>query len=137
MPAAFTAGLITTALQFGANEARVIRLKLLARRQAQLDPSAQYSQGGTVADGHLVDAADPAAAPSTPAKKPLQERIMRGLSAITPIHKITDEEYLTSLQNQQAEVERKLKMILREEEWLFKASAARQAGEKTTSDHLV
>jgi hypothetical protein len=98
-PAAFvTSALITTSIQYAINNVRVTRLKMLAARQ----------------ETPIASSSTPPPAVSNPSpalgneeeksKLPLTTRLSNLLHSLSPIRKITDEEYLDILLKQRSEL---------------------------------
>ncbi|ODN95269.1 hypothetical protein L198_04659 [Cryptococcus wingfieldii CBS 7118] len=117
--AAFTSGLITSTLQLGVNQFRVMRLNYLA---GESSPSPAGSTPPSTPP--------PVSLPPTPtfdtlksdlpipqpADKPsLPERMMTSLSTFLPVRKLTNQEYLETLEKKKEGVETRLKEIADEE----------------------
>ncbi|OWZ46740.1 hypothetical protein C356_02930 [Cryptococcus neoformans c45] len=121
--AAFTSALITSALQASANQLRVMRLSYLAKNQAKM------SSLDTAPSEHEPTATFDALKSSTPAPEPtsppsLPERMMSSFTKILPVRKLSNEEYLATLEKKRADVDKRLKEIAEEEmrmyEWAQK-----------------
>lgn len=120
--AAFTSALITSALQASANQLRVMRLSYLAKSQAKM------SSLDTAPSEHEPTATFDALKSSTPAPDPtspsLPERMMSSFTKILPVRKLSNEEYLATLEKKRADVDKRLKEIAEEEmrmyEWAQK-----------------
>ncbi|OWZ57632.1 hypothetical protein C349_03070 [Cryptococcus neoformans var. grubii Br795] len=120
--AAFTSALITSALQASANQLRVMRLSYLAKSQAKM------SSLDTAPSEHEPTAKFDALKSSTPAPDPtspsLPERMMSSFTKILPVRKLSNEEYLATLEKKRADVDKRLKEIAEEEmrmyEWAQK-----------------
>lgn len=121
--AALTSALITSALQASANQLRVMRLSYLAKNQAKM------SSLDTAPSEHEPTATFDALKSSTPAPDPtsppsLPERMMSSFTKILPVRKLSNEEYLATLEKKRADVDKRLKEIAEEEmrmyEWAQK-----------------
>ncbi|ADV21777.1 hypothetical protein I305_01820 [Cryptococcus gattii E566] len=122
--AAFTSALITSALQLSANQLRVMRLNYLAKNQtgiSSLDTVAPSEQVPT-ATFDALKSSIPSPEPTSPPSLP--ERMMSSLIKVLPVRKLTNEEYLATLEKKRAEVDKRLKEIAEEEmrmyEWAKK-----------------
>ncbi|WVR06280.1 hypothetical protein IAU60_003310 [Kwoniella sp. DSM 27419] len=136
--AAFTSALIASVLQLSANQLRVFRLKALAKRAPDDPPSTSTLSGGIPTPDDLQYAQitptpstdssilqsfeDPlkTSNPLTNASPPsLPERMMGSLSKVLPVRKLTNNEYLETLEKKRAEVDRRLKEIDDEEKRMY------------------
>ncbi|WVO19168.1 uncharacterized protein IAS62_000446 [Cryptococcus decagattii] len=124
--AAFTSALITSALQLSANQLRVIRLNYLAKNQTRissLDTVAPSEQEPTAAFDALKSSI-PSPEPTSPPS--LSERIMSSLTKVLPVRKLSNEEYLATLEKKRAEVDKRLKEIAEEEMRMYEWAQRQQ-----------
>jgi hypothetical protein len=120
--AAFTSALITTSLQYIVNSARIARLEVLASRSRKRSTSMPNGGGlgttqhttslkhdTTFTDSRLEEVQnikDEEASQS--GKESLPTRIMNFLTYVSPVRKVSDEEYLAILTRQREDVLRDL-----------------------------
>ncbi|WVQ72869.1 hypothetical protein IAR50_002430 [Cryptococcus sp. DSM 104548] len=117
--AAFTSGLITSTLQYGVNEFRVMRLNYLAGESSPpsleaAPPSTPTPMSSTPALAFETLKSD-LPIPQSSDKPSLPERMMTSLSTFLPVRKLTNEEYLETLEKKKEGVEKRLKEIADEE----------------------
>ncbi|CAK9783476.1 hypothetical protein CC85DRAFT_329651 [Cutaneotrichosporon oleaginosum] len=108
LPAAFTTALLATVGQGLVNQTRVWRLEVLAKR---------VREGAEArADERPVDVMVAFEEPAKPAGErrgdaPITGRVMSVLSHILPVKRLSDEDYLASLEKKRAEVDRRIAEI--------------------------
>ncbi|TXT13509.1 hypothetical protein VHUM_00876 [Vanrija humicola] len=115
LPAAFTSALIATLLQFSVNSVRVARLEILAKR---LEDAKAREAPVPVAEAEAFD---------NPLKEegaqrgdaPITSRILGKLSSFLPVRKLTDEDYLATLERKRADVDKRLAEIDAEQLTMF------------------
>lgn len=127
--AGITAGIITTLLQFTVNQARVIRLDILASQnpQPQSTTPVDFSPALSVSQSPEHSFPKPTGIShsfenSTKSKQDqdsLPSKIMNAMSAFTPVRKLSDEEYLEVLQKKRGEIATRLREIEEEEVDLY------------------
>lgn len=133
--AAFTAGLVTSLLQLSANQFRVIRLQLLARKSKD-----EALQSAEAVDKTPIPKSDfdmslrgslensTTTAPVDQQAQTLPGKMIRALSTFLPVWKLSDDEYLALLLKKKGEVERKLVKIQEEELRIFEEDEKRRSG---------
>jgi len=127
LPAAITSALIATLGQLAVNEVRAQRLEMLARKAKAAQSTQPASELAadelpdlpSVSDA-LSDTAKPAGAKR--GDSPLTQRMLEKLTAGLPIKKITDEEYLATMEKRKRDIAKRLKEIDREQLALFERS---------------
>ncbi|WVQ80510.1 hypothetical protein IAT38_002615 [Cryptococcus sp. DSM 104549] len=126
---ASTMGLIAVAMQALVNQTRVYRLNSLAKSEAEnaaagitpRDPSAPHRTVRTLFEEHSTKANAPV--PHEDDTPTLPEMIVLGLSKILPVRKISNEEYLATLEKRKASIQKRLGEIEDEERMMFEAQA--------------
>lgn len=133
LPATVTSSLIALTGQWIVNEVRIGRLRLLARRVGDMDETAGVISGNGAHRGA------PGSSPSEPDTPPsvagslehptapttgnsLPGRIMQGMTRFLPVRKLSDDEYLATLEKKRADLDKRLSLIDEEELRLFEAS---------------
>ncbi|KAJ9093387.1 hypothetical protein QFC21_006417 [Naganishia friedmannii] len=104
IPAAFiTSALITSSLQYGINSVRAARVQTLLARQQQSSPLATAPATDTTTSTAQPTSSTPPT--TTPNARPtIMQRIAESLSSLSPVRKLSNEEYATILARQQAAV---------------------------------
>lgn len=128
VPAGVTSALIALGGQFMVNEVRIGRLRLLARRVGDMDETAPKAPAGQEEKGMIstIEAMEnPTAATTT---ESLPGKIMAGLSHFLPVRKLSDDEYLATLEKKRAELDKRLKAIEEEEVKLYELSQGGKLG---------
>jgi hypothetical protein len=133
-----TAGLVTSLLQLSANQFRVIRLQILAKRseaQSQADlettpfpiPNTDGTKTKPEFDMSLRGSLENPTTTAPLAQQPdtLPGQMIRGLSSFLPVRKLSDEDYLALMLRKKEDVERRLREIEQEEMRIFEADARR------------
>ena len=118
--AGLTCALITSSLQMIANQSRIIRLNLLAKREA--NPREQVETEEKSTSEQMLDALRTPmrdAGGENLGEKSLPGRILGTLSTFLPIQKLSDEEYLSALMRKRAEVDKRLAEIENEEKRIY------------------
>jgi hypothetical protein len=130
--AGLTAGLVTSLIQLSANQFRVIRLQLLARRSrdeaeaGSVDtPPVPKSDFDMSLRGSLENSTTTAPLEQQPQTLPGQ--MIRGLSTFLPVWKLSDEDYLALLLKKKGDVERRLTQIQEEELRIFEEDEKRRS----------
>jgi len=133
--------MVTSLLQLGVNQLRVTRLRVLARNTSNpttlpvdFPSQTQSAQPPTPTPSNTFSPSlrdsleNPAKKPSTQAEesRSLPARIMAGVTAVLPVRKLSDEEYLAALEKKRAEVDKRLEEIEDEERRIFESESRRR-----------
>ncbi|KAL1412951.1 hypothetical protein Q8F55_000700 [Vanrija albida] len=132
VPAAFTAGLIATLLQFSVNSVRVARLEILAKRLEEGKVPVVVAEPAEPAEPTIASSVPPAF--DNPLKEegaqrgdaPITSRILGTLSGFLPVRKLTDDDYLATLERKRADVDKRLAEIDAEQLTMFERSTQNQ-----------
>lgn len=113
------------------------RLKMLARRAGETPTPTPAAEGdssinlpelsGTVADA-MANPAKPAGARRGDA--PLTQRVLDALTNVLPIRRISDDEFVATMEKRNGEIEKRLAEIEREQAALFERAAAKEGETK-------
>nr|ODO01048.1 hypothetical protein L204_01773 [Cryptococcus depauperatus CBS 7855] len=123
--AAFTSALITTALQFSVNQFRAWRLNYLADRPvaSPLQESSPQVSAYPSSSFEALKSDLPASQNLPPA---LPERIMLNLSKFFPVRKLSNQEYLQTLEKKRTNINKRLREIEDEERRMYEWTMAQE-----------
>jgi hypothetical protein len=116
-----TTSAIATILQLSVNSLRVARLRYLANAPlatpaVMSDPSAEPDTSTQIIQSLQHPRKDP---DKLAGEKSLQARVLNTLGTFLPVRKLTDEEYLATLEKRRFQIGARLKEIEREEIRIF------------------
>jgi hypothetical protein len=127
LPAAFTSALVASIAQFAVNEVRVQRLKLLERqaRKSAPAPAVGYEGDLPALPSSVAEALeDNVKAPGAKrGDSPLTQRVLDKLTAVLPIQRISDDDFVATMEKRKSAIDKRLKEIDQEQLALFERSA--------------